>query len=161
MTKGNLSEFIRRFSNSPTKSSCKDLELRFDSRRSPMGDFPSLTPALSVFSQKAVSALRDVLEENGKLVPIIAGGEDYFLFHATRVVDALDESNSEIIRFEGTSRVMYIETYAFFQEKLTEVILFKIPQLIDDTVFVTDQFVKRVRSARLKGFWFPLVWRGE
>lgn len=161
MTVGNLAEFANRFNGRPMKRSCKDVEIVFDPRRVPRGDFPSLTPSAPIFSQRAVSTLRDVLEDYGELLPIIAGGEEYFLFNATRIVDALDESNSEIIRFEGTTRVMYIDTYVFFKKKISGLLMFKIPQMIDDSPFVTDAFVKRVRSARLKGFWFPLVWSSE
>lgn len=46
-------------------------------------------------------------------------------------------------------------------EYLTGMSIIKIPQTSSSAVFVTDKFVKRVRSARLKGFWFPLVWSSD
>ncbi len=76
----------------------------------------------------------------------------------TKVIDALDESNSEVIRFDGTSKVMHIGRYTFFREKLLDALIFKIPQFPASHVFVTDPFVDRVESTKLKGFWFPRVW---
>ena len=42
------------------------------------------------------------------------------------------------------------------KEKLTGIAIFKIPEFRN--IFVTDQFVERVKSTGLKGFWFPRRW---
>ena len=161
MRVGNLFEFARRFDGKPFKGSWKDVEIGLDPRRLPKGDTPSLIPGVPVFSGKAVTALQDVLEQNGELLPIFVEGDEYFLFNVTTVIDALDESNSKIDRFEGSSKVLYIDSYGFFREMLSGTFIFKIPQTPTGNVFVTDQFVGRVRAAGLKGFWFPLVWSSD
>jgi hypothetical protein len=161
MRVGHLFEFARRFDGKPFKRSWKDVEIGLDPGRFPKGDTPSLIPGVPIFSGKAVKALQDVLEQNGELLPVIVGGEEYFLFNVTTVVDALDEPRSEVIRFNGSNKVLTISSYSFFGEKLASRIIFKIPQMLRGDVYVTEPFVKRVRSAGLKGFWFPLVWNSQ
>lgn len=161
MPGGGLYEFAGRFNGSPMKNSVSDAKIKKDPRRLPKGDFPSLIPNVPVFSRRAVEALRDLLEGHGEILPVMISGDEYFLLNVTRVVDALDESNSEVIRFEGSSKVLNIRSHSFYEEKLFGIMIFKIPQVITMDVFVTDAFVERVRSAGLKGFWFPLVWSSD
>jgi hypothetical protein len=56
---------------------------------------------------------------------------------------------------------MDIDVHVFFPEKLEKASIFKIPQVPTMDVFVTDMFVERVQSAKLKGFLFPLLWSSE
>lgn len=121
------------------------------------GDTPGLTTHIPVFSPGAVLALGDSLEENGELLPITCEGQEYYLLNVTRLVDALDESNCQIERFDD-GRIMTIDRYSFVEEKLIGVVLFKLPQDPLGYVYVTDRFVNRVNGARLKGFKFPLIW---
>ena len=76
----------------------------------------------------------------------------------TKVIDALDESNSEVIRFDHIPEVMRIERYTFFVEALTQAVIFKIPQFRTGRVYVTDLFVERVKSTGLRGLRFPRLW---
>jgi hypothetical protein len=157
MTAGDLFEFARRFNGKPMKRPWTDVTIGKDPRRLPKGDFPSLIPGVPVFSPRAVSALRDLLVGNGEILSVSIMGEECFLFNVTRVVDALDEPNSVLDRFDD-GRVFYIEHHSFFPHKLQGLSVFKIPQMVGDSIFVTDVFVERVESAGLKGFWFPVVW---
>ena len=158
-----LFEFTRRFNGKPLKRKtvyeliCTDP----DSYSDPKGDFPSLIPNVPVFSRRAVAQLHDLLDGNGELLSTFIGSEEHFLFNVTRVIDALDESKSEIIRFENSSKVMDIDSHVFYRDRLVGAVIFKIPQVRTMDVFVTDTFVDRVHAAGLKGFWFPLVWSSE
>ncbi len=124
------------------------------------GDYPSLIPGVPVFSRAAVAVLRDLLEGVGEILPVKIAGEEYFIYNLTRIIDALDESHSVLSRFDD-GRVFYIDEHFFFGDKLEDAPLFKIPQMPDSSIFVTDVFVKRVKKAKLKGFWFPLLWSGK
>ena len=44
--------------------------------------------------------LEEFLKPNGELLPISCDGEKYFLFNATRVVDALDEPKCGLQLFD-------------------------------------------------------------
>ncbi len=161
MPGGDLYECARCFNGKPMKKLSTDLRIKKDPRRLPKGDFPSLIPNVPVFSPRAVETLRDLLEGNGEILPVMSSGDRYFLFNVTRVIDALDEPNSEVIRFEGCSKVLNIRSHSFYEEKLFGMVVFKIPQVVTMDVFVADPFVERVHSAGLKGFWFPLVWSND
>jgi hypothetical protein len=120
----------------------------------PQSDFPTLgtTP---VFSGRAIDALVDLLVEHGELLPLAVVNGRYFVFNATRTVDALDEERSSIVRF-STGRIMRVEKYAF-SEHVPLCPIFRIPQL-RAKVFVTDPFVERATDSALTGFDFTLVW---
>ena len=126
----------------------------------PRGDFPCFISGAAVFTQKAVTALADLLEGQVELLPIICEAGDYQLANVIRVVDALDEANSDVQRFED-GRVMDVERYAFHPEKLKGLTIFKLPQFRRGRVYVTERFVDRVREAGLKGFRFELLWDSE
>jgi hypothetical protein len=163
ITHGDWSEFYDRFNGLPMKRPWTDVTVGWDPdiRRKPKGDFPYLFSHIPVFTPTAIRALGDLLANNGELFPILIAGEEYSLYNVTRVIDALDESRSEIIRFENSSRVLEIEVHCFFPDRIGATTIFKIPQVVTSDVFVTDVFVDRVRSARLKGFEFTLLWSSE
>ena len=163
VTVGDAFEFARRFNGVPMKHPWTDVTIGWDPdmRRLPKGDYPSLFTNVPVFSRKAATALADLLEGNGELFPVLISDEEYYVFNVTRVIDALDESRSKIITFDGSSRVMDIDVHCFVAEKLENATIFKIPQVPTMDVFVTDALVERVQSARLKGFKFPLLWSRE
>lgn len=154
-------DFNRRFIGNPLKRDWKGHhKFEFVPARLPKGDSPGLSTHIPVFSTRAVKALVHCLEGNGELLPIVCDGEDFFLFNVTRVIDALDETNSEVKRFTS-GRIMDVITFSFHQERLLSKTVFKIPQLVLSDVFVTDPFVERVIKAKLKGFKFHLVWSSD
>jgi hypothetical protein len=159
MPVGDLNEFLRRFDGSPMKRPWTDVRIGWvPESRSPKGDFVHLMLDLPVFSLRAIEALGDLLQGYGEILPTSCEGEQLFFFNVTNVIDALDESNSEVIRFHGRPEIMRIARYAFFKERLTGAPIFKIPQFLTGRVFVTDPFVERVKSTELKGFGFPRLW---
>ncbi len=155
-------EFSRRFDGRTIKYTWTGKERKFEFYKAPrlVGDFPGLSSHIPVFNRKAVNALADMLEGNGELLPITCDGEDYFLFNVTRVVDTLNEENSQVKRF-SSGRIMYIVRYSFFPNRLVGLKVFKIPQAVLMDVLVTDDFVERVKATKLKGFECRLVWTDE
>ena len=114
---------------------------------------------MSCTPRRRAAALADLLIPNGELLPIYCGGEKLFLYNVTRVIDALDELNSEIDEYEGV--LTAIDEYCFFPERLANEVVFKIPQDVTGDTYVTDIFLERVRKAGLRGFDFPIVWSDE
>ncbi len=121
-------------------------------------DFPTLgsTP---VFSARAVDELVDLLVENGELLPLSLSDGAYFVYRTVRLLDALDEDRSELVRFSSSGRVMRVVKYAF-HENVSFPPVFQIPQL-RVTVFVSENFVQRVMESGLTGFAFKPVWDSE
>jgi hypothetical protein len=160
--KEDVLEFNRRFDGTPMKNNWKrEVKFVFRPGTKPKGDFPGLSTHIPVFNLKAVKALADLLEGNGELLPTTCDdGEDYFLFNVTRVIDALNEANCAMKRFTD-GKLMYIVRHSFFPDRVAGVKVFKLPQIPLMDVFVTDDFVKSVRTAKLKGFEFRPVWSDE
>jgi len=121
------------------------------------GDFPSLGGIIPVFSQKAVSALRDLLEENGELLPLVCDEGEYFAYNVTRIVDALDEKQSSVDRF-ATGNIMGISRYHLQSTALDSLTIFKLPQSARVETYVTDTFVDRASKGGLVGFDFQRIW---
>src|SRR5215204_1587306 len=122
-------------------------------------DFPSFGAIPPVFSAQAIESLKDLLLPNGEILPLTFEGKKnmYFAFNTTTIIDALNEEHSKLKRFSD-SGVMWIDKYEFFPEKLVGAKIFKIPQLVQSLVYVTDEFVKSVNEAKLTGFRFVLIW---
>lgn len=120
------------------------------------GDFPSLVTHVPVFSQRALTKLKDSLKGNGEALPLVCDEGEYFAFNVTNIVDALDEQRSEIKRFKSSNRIMEVVKYRFHDEKLSANI-FKIPQTAAMDVFVSDKFKKSIESFNLKGFEFRAI----
>jgi hypothetical protein len=154
-------EFRHRFNGNPIKHGWKGKErFRFVPANLPKGDTPGFSGSIPVFNRNAVNALSDMLEPNGELLPITCEGEDYFLFNVTRLVNALDEENCDLERFDD-GRIMTIDHYSFFKERLRGEVVFKLPQKPLSWVYVTDPFVLKVNATGLRGFKFPLVWSSD
>jgi len=127
----------------------------------PQSDFPNLGGIIPVFSERAVKALGSLLSENGELLPVRCEEGKYFAFNVTRVIDALDLKQSELEFFPNSNRIMFADRYVFKPERLHGATVFKIPQLPGGYTFNTDEFVARVKEARLVGFCFRELWREE
>jgi uncharacterized protein DUF1629 len=121
----------------------------------PASDFPSLLVGhMPLFSQRAVDALGEMLRPNGQLLPLDYGSGAYYAYNVTKLLDALDEERSEIVRFP-TGRIMDIKRYAFIRGQLEEgLTIFKLLPTPLLRVFVTGKFVEAVERAGLTGFKF-------
>lgn len=146
-----------------------------ETRIFPVGDCP-FVPGFyvePVFSAKAVEVLKDLLEENGELLPLICNEGTYYVFNATTVVDALDEQHSEFkplqeldpdLFWDSTPDEMRVTRHEFFSEKIADLSIFRIPFGANYAInypLVTDRFVQRVAASGLKGFEFQLLWSSE
>lgn len=116
-------------------------------------DFPSLGGTVPVFSEAAVSALGEFLRKGGELLLLDCDEGNYAAYNCLRVLDVLDEEESELTRFDS-GRVMHIYRYAFKNFSHDANPIFKIPQMIESRHYVTRRFVDAVSSARLTGFRF-------
>lgn len=121
-------------------------------------DFPFIVQIVPMFSQRAIDILGDLLRESGQVFPIQCEGEIYYAFNATNIIDAFDRENAEFKTFKNSQKIMRIVRYAFSEEKLQDVCVFKPKEKIRDGIFVTDSFKTRVEDFNLCGFIFRKVW---
>jgi hypothetical protein len=121
-----------------------------------LGDYARLG-TVPTFSERAVVGLRAILEENGELLPLdVKRGSRYYAYNVTRVADVLDEHRSDLERFRS-GKVMIINRHAFRLDQMHGLTIFKIPQMVASSVYVTDSFVDQVRDLGLRGFDFEEV----
>ena len=123
-------------------------------------DFPWLGSDALVMRRKAIEVLRDILETHGEVLPLKTDdGIELFAFNV-RVVDALDETQSSIMKFPGTNRIMRIQKVAFIASAVQGVDAFRLPHRASST-YVSQRFVDRVTAAGLVGLEFKKVWSSE
>ena len=120
-------------------------------------DYPCVDLGIPAFSQRAVDALRDLLEPNGELLPLISDIGQYWAFNVTTVADVLDWKRSQIRWLIKPDAASSIERHEFFPSKLRILSIFRIPE-IPHATYVTELFAARVREHGLEGFDFRKVW---
>ncbi len=122
-------------------------------------DFPWLGSDVLVMRRRAVDGLRDILNANGEILPLSTDdGVELFVLNA-RVIDALDEPNSLVMKFPGTSRIMHIQKVAFIASAIEGADLFRLPHRASPT-YASERFVERVMATGLRGLLFNKVWSG-
>ena len=126
----------------------------------PFNDYPRIGLEIPVFSPRAVKALRDMLEENGELLPVNSKLGTYYIFNLLTKSDAFDVENA-VANFGagngGKETAFSVARFAFDEDKLRGHSIFRIreyPQL----VLVTDEFKRRAEAAGLNGLYFIKVW---
>jgi hypothetical protein len=126
-------------------------------RSLPAGDFPALASHVPVFSRKAAECLFSLLETHGELLPLQCSEGDYCAFNVTRILDALDIAHSEVLRFDD-GELMQIVRPAFRPDEIRGVPIFKLVEVPEMDVFVSEEFREAAETAGLKGFDFREVW---
>lgn len=123
-------------------------------------DFPWLGADALVMRRRAVDALWDILVAHGEVLPLATDDNvELFVFNA-RIVDALDEARSAVMRFPGTNRIMDITQAAFIEPKVRGLDIFRLPHRASST-YVSERFVDRVKTTGLVGLDFNQVWSSE
>ncbi len=113
--------------------------------------------AYPTFSDRARQALDDLLTPNGEFAAIeMDEPMRYFAFNATTMVDALDESRSEIKRFSDGG-VMRVPKHVLLESITALPPIFKMPQTRRNTTYVNEAFVARAQQHGLLGFRFNLL----
>jgi hypothetical protein len=122
-------------------------------------DFPWLGSHALVMRRAAVDALGDILDANGEVLPLSTEDDVQLYVLNARVIDALDDARSSVMRFPGTDRIMRIKKAAFVASAIDGHDLFRLPHRASST-YVSPRFVDRVKEAGLRGLVFNEVWSG-
>ncbi len=121
-------------------------------------DCPFINLAVPAFSKRAVDGLRDMLEPNGEILPLLHPAGEYFAYNCTTIVEILDQPRCDAKWFrELPAPALFIHWFAVLPEKTEGLTIFRMRELCN-FVFVTDQFVSRVRELGLNGFEFDKIW---
>ena len=123
-------------------------------------DFPWLRSQALVMRKRAVDGLRDILDAHGEILSLATDdGVELFAFNA-RVVNALDEGRSTILRFPDSNKIMWIKKVAFIESAIRGLDIFRLP-LRASATYVSQRFVDCVHAAGLVGLEFNKVWSSE
>lgn len=129
--------------------------LRVLGRVRPFNDFPCLGLAYPVFSLRAIDILREDLESNGELLPLQTSVGTYFLYNCTTIANIVDFEQSKI-EYLNAHTITGIDHLQVFQERLSDLSIFQIRNY-PGRCFVTDDFARRIRAAKLEGFEFRKI----
>lgn len=133
------------------------LDEQGDAKRA-ITDCPNFVSGVPVLSARAVAALGPLLADVGELLSLDFAPHSYYAVNVTRVIDALDEQQSEVVRFPSSGRIMTVNSFAFRRPAVANQAVFKEFRLARSSVFVLDAFVEAVTQARLTGFVFTRIW---
>ncbi|MES2788521.1 MAG: DUF1629 domain-containing protein [Planctomycetota bacterium] len=129
-----------------------------EGRVSAFQDFPGVDMVFPAFSRRACDVLRDLLEPNGELLPLVSNVGEYFFYNITQVVDILDYPNSiSDLLFERPGTTEPIEYFAFQEKRMKGLSIFRLQELPMWTL-VSNEFVERVYTHGLNGFHFTKLW---
>lgn len=56
---------------------------------------------------------------------------------------------------------MRIEKYAFYEDKIKDAFIFKLPEELKSQPYVTEQFKHLIEKSGIRGFKFVPVWDSE
>jgi len=118
---------------------------------------PWLGRHVLVLRDEAIDALGPMLEPFGELLPLSCSNATLMLVHMTNVVDALDETESEIVRFPSSERVMKIAIHSFKANVVRRGQAFKLPQMPRGSIYLTDDLVHAIGAFGFEGTGFRLV----
>jgi hypothetical protein len=120
-------------------------------------DSPWLASYALIFRPHAVDALGATISENGQLLPLECQGEELFVFKPSRMLDALDEDASSIVRFKA-GHIMDIRKHVFRPDVISGVDVFKIPNIRLSRTFLSERFVDTWMASGLQGLTFKKIW---
>ncbi|MFN8707466.1 MAG: imm11 family protein, partial [Planctomyces sp.] len=129
-----------------------------EGRTRSFNDFPCLDLMIPAFSHRAVDVLRDYLEPNGELLPLIHPAGEYYAYNCHRIVEVLDHEKTKAPwRSSVPQMTQSVDYFAFYADRLTGLTIFRLREM-PNLVFVATPFVERAREHGLNGFHFKKVW---
>jgi hypothetical protein len=121
-------------------------------------DFPCLDLMTPAFSRRAVDVLRDFLEPNGELLPLVHPAGEYYAYNCLKIVEVIDREKTKARWYNDDPRMTsHVTFFSLIPERLKGLSIFRMRQM-SMRCFVTTPFVERAIAAGLNGFHFMKVW---
>lgn len=123
-------------------------------------DLPSCSGGeMMLLRKKAAEGLGDFLRASGELLPLACDdGEELWTLNVTKLLEALDEEHSDVLRMGDTGKILRVRRASFLPERLRGAEIFKLRSVPRGLIYVTGAFVDRVGDLGLKGLTFREVW---
>lgn len=122
-----------------------------DNEKTP--DIAYLNPGFYAFNEKALSVLRNILEENGELLPLPIKGEQWMAFNPTNEIDCIDSEETEwkIRRSGDKGRILKL---VLNESDCKDAAIFQIPETNKNSFYISEDFVNIVTVNQLTGIEF-------
>lgn len=150
--------YIQSFNGASKEKNWIPLHLKRMGDNVEFSNTPGLSAHIPVFDKKAVDIMRDYLIGNAEILPIFCEDREFFVINVTSVLDCIDYEASEYKTFSDGVRIMRFVKYAFVEDKIKNVHIFKIKDEPLRSPFVSDAFRQKILDSDLTGFKFELVW---
>lgn len=105
--------------------------------------------------KKAKNILAPLIDHSVEFLPLITSVGEYWVINIS-VIDCLNVNDSVVRKFKE-GRIMDVTKYAFYEEKIKNVHIFLIPELLSISVFVSDEFKQIYEENGLTGLLFSPV----
>jgi len=119
----------------------------------PLGDFAGFpgTNSLVALNSRAWDVVRPWFEDAAETLALGEfGGQEYFVLHVLKVVDALDLERA-IVRRTPAGKAYGVTQFAFKPSVVDGLHLFKVPEAIGERPLVSDVVRQAVKKAKLTG----------
>ena len=135
--------------------------IKLELRRNELGkknyqfDFSGFLGPFLVFSESALTALADILEPRGQLLPVITESrrKKFFGYYPTNPLSGCFDKEKSV--YEECPNGLMIRKPFLIAQNITDEYLFSVEEDIS-RVFVTDKFKQRVEDANLLGLDFSI-----
>jgi hypothetical protein len=127
------------------------VELLVKRSDAPNWDFYSVPGTLGLFSERAIGLFIPYATRFFDPVGAELNGAPFFFLREKRALACLDRENSIVVPFASNpSRIMEIHKFVFHQERVTDPLLFRIPEL--RRLLATQSIKRIIDDKQLKGF---------
>jgi hypothetical protein len=124
-------------------------------------DLYSFYSGSPLISERAMLELKSFSQNKIQFLPVTYNGnQTLYLINVIEVIDCLDRERSIIKRsYEG--KIITVKKHEFIKERLENADIFKIPEAINFTIYVSDNVKKFIEESGLIGFEFTEVWNSD
>ena len=135
----------------------KPFPFRFEEKKKSISDFPFLGIRLHAISERALAALKDLIDPYVEILPLNIENSDQ-VFYALNVLQTydIDVTRSDYI---GEQFISYVEVHAFPNDILPQAPIFRVAHASNgfyflDKLYVSDDFRELVEANKLRGLLF-------
>jgi hypothetical protein len=117
---------------------------------------------LLILGRAARDKLSETLVAYGELLPLLCEDGEYWVLNVTRLVDALDEGKSQVLRASSTGPILMIRKHEFRDsEEIQQAAIFKLSDMPRGLIYTNAAFVTLVKDSGLVGLEFDEVWSAD
>ena len=153
------------FTGRPRGASWRPIRMRrlkwIDGQLQKPTDFPNGPQSTYLaMTLRAREKIGQSINKYGEFLPLRCDDGNFWAFHVTHFMDALDENASSLLRAsDDPNMVLMIHKHVFRPERLTPDWMFKLPQSRGrGPIYVTDPFVNLINASGHTGLRFKRVW---